>query len=73
MRYLLLATPYVFLCSIWLTFRRFYTTSLDKSRQSDPQGFQRLRSSIQMQTVMGAAGIAIALAAGFSLGRLGMH
>jgi hypothetical protein len=76
LRYLFLATPYVFLLSIW---RSFHSASKkvapprDGSCEQRQATFQSLRSTIQMQTVFGGAGIAVALAMGFLLGRLGSH
>jgi hypothetical protein len=75
-RYLFLATPYVFLLSIW---RSFHSASKkaapprDGSYEDRQATFQYLRSAIQMQTVFGGVGIAVALAMGFLLGRLGSH
>lgn len=74
MRYLFLATPYLFLISIWLRYRSVH-------KRMDVPGFpagtenvknvQSLRSAIWLQTVAGCTGIAVALAMGFVLGRLG--
>ena len=72
-RYLFLATPYVFLWSLWRgshnvhkRIRLFKSGSADESQVI----FQRLRSAVQMQTIFGLAGIGVALAMGFVLGRL---
>ena len=75
-RYLFLATPYVLLWSIWWSFRSVYKkTALPRNGADDERQamFQHLRSAIQRQTVFGCIGIAVALAMGFLLGRLGSH
>ena len=75
-RYLFLATPYVFLLSIWRSFRNAYKRAglpKDGSEEEKQAVFQYLRSVVQIQTVSGCVGIAVALAMGFLLGRLGPH
>lgn len=71
-----LATPYVLLWCIWWSFRSVYKkTALPRNGADDERQamFQYLRSAIQRQTVFGCIGIAVALAMGFLLGRLGSH
>jgi hypothetical protein len=74
-RYLLLATPYVFLLSIWWAFRSVYTKNAISKGEKDGEQItiKSLRSVIQIQTIFGSVGIAAALAMGFVLGRLGSH
>ncbi|MDE1175049.1 MAG: hypothetical protein PW789_00390 [Edaphobacter sp.] len=73
--FLFLATPYVFLISIWWSFRnaykRFELTVVSAEDRSAK--YQYLRSAIQLQTVFGSVGIAVSLAMGFLLGRMGSH
>jgi hypothetical protein len=75
-RYLFLATPYVFLISIWYSLRNVYKRVQLSNEGSDQERLavvQYLQSAVQKQTVFGCVGIAVSLGMGFLLGRLGSH